>query len=84
MQYSCLLELLFSPHFLNTVVEEKASGQQLVLKLWLGVSKGMLSVEYFGSTEPLFVSVEFNGDHKTAHKDEVKSGHPQVRGFYRI
>ena len=24
------------------------------------------------------VSVKFNGDHKTAYRDEVKSGHPQL------
>ena len=31
-----------------------------------------------------FVSVEFNGDHYNAHKDEVKSGHAQFWGYYRI
>ena len=36
----------FPPHFLNIVVEVKASGPPHVLKLWLGVSKGMLPVKY--------------------------------------
>ena len=37
------------PHFLKIVVEVKASGQPHVMKVWLGVSKGMLHVEYFCS-----------------------------------
>ena len=37
-------------------------------KTVLGVSKVMLPAEYFCSTKPLFVSVECNGDHKTATK----------------
>ena len=32
------------------------------------VSKGMLTVIYFGSTKPLVASVEFIGDHRTATK----------------
>ena len=28
--------------------------------------------------------VNFNGDHKTAYKDEVQSGHPQFWGYYQI
>ena len=36
------------------------------------------------STKPLFISVQFNGDHETAYKDEVKSDHPQFYGYYRI
>ena len=35
----------FPPHFIKIVVEVKASGPSHVLKLWLGVSKGMLPVE---------------------------------------
>ena len=31
-----------------------------------------------------FVLVEFIGDHKTSYKDEIKSGHPQFLGYYRI
>ena len=31
-----------------------------------------------------FVLVELNGDHKTAYKDEVKSSHPRLCGYYRI
>ena len=40
------------------------------LKLWLGVSKGMLSVKYFRSNNACFVSVELHGDHMT-HNAEV-------------
>ena len=50
------------------MVEVKASGPPHVLKLWLGVSKGMLPVKCFCSTKSLFVSAEFNGDHKTVTK----------------
>ena len=34
--------------------------------------------------EASFVSVKFNGVHKTVYKDELKSGHPQIVGYYRI
>ena len=30
------------------------------------------------------MSVEFNGDHKTALKDDVKSGHHQFLGYYQL
>ena len=46
-------ELVFPQHFLKIVVEVNASGQSHVLKLWLGVSKGMLLVKYFSSTKAL-------------------------------
>ena len=39
-----------------------------VLKLWLGVGKGMLSVKHFCSTKPLLVSVKLNRHHRTATK----------------
>ena len=52
----------FSPHYLKIAVEMKASGPPHVLKMWLVVSKGILSVEYFHSNKA-FVSVEFHGDH---------------------
>ena len=42
------------PHFLPIVVEVKAMGPPHVLKLWLGVSKGMLPVEYFRSNRSFF------------------------------
>ena len=71
-------------NFLKIAVDMKASGQQCVLKLWLAVSKGMLIVKYLCSTKHLFVSVEFNGGHKTAYIDEVKFGHPQFWGYYQI
>ena len=53
------------PHFFKIMVEVIASGHPHVLKLWLGVSKGMLRVEYFRSNKAFFVSVEFHGDHET-------------------
>ena len=40
--------------FLNTVVVVNALGPPHVLKLWLGVSKGMLSVKYFRSNKSHF------------------------------
>ena len=39
-----------------------------VLKLWLRVSKGMLPVKCCCYDKPLFVSVEFHGDHNTVTK----------------
>ena len=45
----------FPPHFLKMEVEVKASGQPYVIKLWLGVSKGMLSVKYFCSNTASFL-----------------------------
>ena len=59
---------IFSPHFLKIVVEVKASGPPHVIKLWLGVSMEMLPVSTFAPTKPLFVSVKFHRDHKTATK----------------
>ena len=41
----------FPPHFSKIVVEVKASGQQHVLMVWLGVMKGMLSGKYFPSNK---------------------------------
>ena len=41
-----LSDFVFTPHFLQIVVEVKASGPSHVLKLWMEVSKGMLSVQY--------------------------------------
>ena len=37
----------FTPHFLEILMDVKASGLPHVLKLWLGVSKGMLPAKYF-------------------------------------
>ena len=44
----------FSTTFLKIVVEVKASGPPIVLKLWLGVGKGMLPVKYFRSNKASF------------------------------
>ena len=48
-------ELVFSPHFLKTIVGEvKDSGQPHALKLLLEVSKGVLPVKYFCSNKAVF------------------------------
>ena len=57
MERSYHPELVFPPHFLKIVVEVNVSGH--VSKQWLGVSNGMLPVEDYHSTKPLFESVEF-------------------------
>ena len=62
----------FPPLFLEILVEVNVSGPPHVLRLLLGVDKGILPVKYFCSTMPLFVLVEFNGEHMTAYEDEVK------------
>ena len=41
--------------FLQIVVEVKASGHPIVLKLWLAVSKGMAPVKYFRSNKSFCV-----------------------------
>ena len=40
-------ELVFPPHSLKIVVEVKVSGPPHVVKLWVGIGNGMLSVKYF-------------------------------------
>ena len=42
-------------HFSKIVIEVKASGSPHILKLWLGVSKGMLPAEYFHSNKASFL-----------------------------
>ena len=84
MWRSCHPELIFPPHVLKIVVVVKASGPPHVLKLWLGVSKGILPVRYVHSNEasilcPLnFMEIirlsQIWGDF----------GHPQFLGYYRI
>ena len=44
-----------TPHLLKIVVEAKALGPPHVLKLWLGVSKGVLPVNTLAPTKPLSV-----------------------------
>ena len=44
----------FLSHFMKLVVEVKASGPLHVIKLWSGVSKGMLPVKYFFSNKTSF------------------------------
>ena len=46
-------------------------GPPHVLELWLVVRKGMLLMKYIRSTDPIFMSVEHHGDHRTAYKDEI-------------
>ena len=66
------------------VVEVKASGPPHVLKLWFGLSKGILSVKYICYTKTCFVSFEFNRVHESAYKDEVTSCHHWFKGYDRI
>ena len=56
----------FSTTLKKIVVEAKSSGPPHVLRLWMGVGKDMLPVKYVAPTKPLFVSVEFHGERKTA------------------
>ena len=58
----------FPPLFLIIVVDVEALGPPQVIKLWLGVRKGMLPVKYFRSNKASFVSVELHGDHNTVTK----------------
>ena len=44
----------------------------------------MLPAKYFCSTKALLMSIELNGDHKTACKDKAKFGHPQFWGHHQI
>ena len=76
-------ELVFPPHFLEIVVDVKSSFPPRI-KCATGVIKGMLPVRYVWSTKPLFVSVQFKGECKTAYKDEVKSGCPEFWGYHRF
>ena len=43
-----------TPHFIKSVIEVKATGQLGVIKMWLVVSKGMLSVGYLRSNKTSF------------------------------
>ena len=49
-----LLLLVFPPHFLTIEVVVNASGQPNVLKMWLGLIKGMLPVKYLHSSKASF------------------------------
>ena len=56
MWRSCLLELAFTPHSLNIVVDVKSLRQPHVFNLWLKVRKGMPPVRYFRSNKASFLS----------------------------
>ena len=58
-------ELVFSPLFLKIFVVVNAYGPSRATKLWLGISMDILQQ---APTKPLFVLVEFHGDHKTITK----------------
>ena len=73
----------FSTIFLRNCFRAECLRTTTCLRCVAGVSKGMLPVKFFCSTKPPCV-IEFNGDHKTVLKDEVKSGHHQFWGYYRI
>ena len=57
--------------FLRIVVEVKDVGVPCVLVLWLGVSKGMLSVKYFCSSKFYFYDCQFSLRSLGCHKDKV-------------
>ena len=73
----------FSTTFLMNCGRGECLGPPHILTVWLWVSKGVLPVKYF-CPQTYFVPVEFHGDHMTAYKDKVKSGHPQFWGYYWI
>ena len=50
---------MFTPHFLKFVAELKSLGLPHVLKLRLGVSKGMFPLKYFAPTNTLRVRLIF-------------------------
>ena len=58
----------FSTIFLKICGRGESLWTATRLKTEVGVSKSMLPVKYFCSTEPLFVPFKFHGDHKTATK----------------
>ena len=55
----------FSTTFLKNYVRGECLCLPYVLILWFGVCNGMLPVKCLCSSNPLFVSFEFHGDHKT-------------------
>ena len=55
----CPSRVVFSPHFLTIVLEVEASGPPHVLKLWLGVIRGILS-KISLLQQSLFVPVKFH------------------------
>ena len=80
MQHSCLPEFVFIPHFLKIVVEVKASGPPHVLKLWLGVIKGMLPVGYLCFMKFSFLCQSTLMEIIRLSHSCGKSGHPQFCG----
>ena len=56
---SANLSEFFTTHFLQIVVEVKASGPPHILKLWLEVKKGMLPVKYFCSNKASLCRLNF-------------------------
>ena len=52
----------------STTFFKNCLGQSYVLRLVVGVGKGMPNVKYFHSIKASFFSVEFRGDHKTVTK----------------
>ena len=67
----------FSTAFLSTISRGKSLKTITCLKTVLGGNQGHAPCKILSLQQSLFfVSVEFNGDHKTAYGDEVKSGHP--------
>ena len=65
----------FTPHFINIVVREMASGPSHDFKMWFGIGNGMLPVRYFCSNRSNFMAV--------IRLSQVwcKSGHSQFFGM---
>ena len=59
------------PHFLIIVVDAKASERPHVLKVWLGVSNGMLPAKYFSPNKSSFWVSQISWKSQGCHKDEV-------------
>ena len=57
------------------------SSSMEITRLWLGASKGMLHVHHLRTNKASLVSVELNGDQKTAYKNYVKYGHSKSLGI---
>ena len=54
-----------------------------MLKLWSGVSKGMLPVKYFFHYTASFYVSQMSWRSEDCCKDEAKSGQPHLRGYYQ-
>ena len=58
--------MLFAPHFLEIVLEVKASGPPYLRTVVGGMQGNAPCKILLAPTKPLFMSFEFHGDHTTA------------------